>query len=75
MFTRDRAYKHTVGRTSLFFKLWFVFCAILSLAIVALGIFSIYTVVSDPAMIGRFVAEIQNGYTSTVYPQPGEISQ
>lgn len=50
----------------LFFKLWFAFCAILSLSIFAVSIFLLYTVVSDPSVIGRFVGEIQQGYTSTV---------
>lgn len=50
----------------LFFKLWFAFCAILALSIFAAVVFLLYTVVSDPSVIGRFVGEIQQGYTSTL---------
>lgn len=76
MFSRKRTYTHTGSGIPLFFKLWFAFCAMLALGIIALGIFTIYTVVSDPAVIGRFVGEVQQGYTTTVSPQqPQEISQ
>lgn len=76
MFSRKRTYTHTGSGIPLFFKLWFAFVATLVIGIFALVGFTLYTVASDPAVIGRFVGEVQQGYTTTVSPQqPQEISQ
>ena len=49
-----------------FFKLWFAFCAMLALSISAAAVFLLYTVFSDPSVIGEFAAKIEQGYTSTL---------
>jgi hypothetical protein len=49
----------------LFFKLWFAFCAILAVSISAAAIFLLYTIISDPAVVGRFAGEIVQGYSQT----------
>lgn len=75
MFKRRSSYAHTGLRTPLFFRVWFVFCAILSLGITAAVVFAIYTAISDPKMIGSFAGEIVLGYTETIRPQPQEYPQ
>lgn len=74
MFSRKRTYTHTGSGIPLFFKLWFAFCAILAMGFLAFAVFALYAVVTNPSAIGGFIAEIQNGYTTTVNPEP-EISQ
>jgi len=44
----------------LFFKLWFAFCFLMGLTIVAATI----TVLLHPEWIGEFVGQITNGYNS-----------
>lgn len=75
MFSRKHTYTHTGSGIPLFFKLWFVFVATLAIGIFALVGFSIYSIVSDPAVIGRFVGEIEQGYITTVNPKTPVISQ
>lgn len=52
--------------TPIFFKLWFgfLFCVIL-LVWVTIG-YGIYTVVSDPAVIGRVAGEVVSGFNEKV---------
>lgn len=53
-------------KTPLFFKVWFafLFCVVL-LVWSAVG-YAIYTVVTDPAIIGRAAGEVVSGFNQTV---------
>ena len=55
--------------TPLFFKLWFAFLAILAVTVLGLSVwFAVETVrlVKNPADVGRYIGEIQRGYTEKV---------
>ena len=67
--SRSRIYTRTGSGIPLFFKLWFAFVAILAVSL-SVGVAAIiYSVISDPAVIGSFVAEIMNGYNGTIIPE------
>lgn len=50
----------------LFFKLWFGFVATLVLCIFGVVGFMFYTVITDPASVGRFTGEIVSGFNEKV---------
>jgi hypothetical protein len=58
-------YTRTGSGIPVFFKLWFAVCAIVSATIFAAVIFLLYTIISDPAVVGRFAGEIVHGYSQT----------
>lgn len=69
MFKRRHSRIYTASRIPRFFTLWFVFCAILAVTITGFTGFVIYSVVTDPEIIGVYIAEIMNGYNSAVMPE------
>lgn len=75
MFKRRSSYTSTGSGIPLFFKLWFALCASLALGIIAFAVFTIYTVITDPGIIGRYAGEITQAYTDTVTPSKPEIKQ
>lgn len=49
----------------IFFRVWFVFVAILALSAMGFSIYvavKAFTLANDPAAIGRYVGEMQRGY-------------
>lgn len=75
MFKRRSSYTSTGSGIPLFFKLWFAVCATLALGIISASIFLLYTLITDPSIIGRYAGEITQAYTDTVSHQQPEISQ
>lgn len=74
MFKRRSSYTITGSGIPRFFTLWFALCASLALATTAAGIYVTYTVITDPAIIGRYAGEIVAAYHQTA-PQTPEIAQ
>lgn len=53
-------------KTPLFFKVWFAFCFCGVLLIWGVVGYSMYTVATDPAVLGRIAGEVVSGFNETV---------
>ena len=52
-------------KTPLFFKVWFAFVAILALSIIGVAGFGVFSIASDPAVIGRIAGQVVSGFKET----------
>lgn len=66
MFRKSNSHTRTGRGIPLFFTLWFAVCAIVSASVFAITIFLLYTVFTDPSIIGEFAAKIEQGYSNTL---------
>jgi hypothetical protein len=61
-----RNFDRDFHKVPLFFKLWFAFVFTLIMVIFFSVLFSIYTLVTDPGVVGRMAGEVVSEYNESV---------
>lgn len=66
MFNRKNRRDSFFSDIPLIFKIWFAFVFTAAISIFVLVGFTFYTVISDPAVVGRIAGEIVSGFNEKV---------